>query len=57
PQRTEEQAVYIYYPSRDFVPAKVKVFIEFIVHKLEEQGETINSSWMNKGIESLEDEV
>ncbi|EGR2744558.1 LysR family transcriptional regulator [Vibrio parahaemolyticus] len=52
PQRTEDQAVYIYYPSRDFVPAKVKVFIEFIAHKLEEQGETVNSSWMHKGLES-----
>ncbi|HHF2888371.1 TPA: hypothetical protein ACVO4A_004271 [Vibrio diabolicus] len=46
PQRTDGQGVYIYYPSRKFVPAKVKVFIDYIIHKLDEQGEAINSSWM-----------
>ncbi|MCF9330034.1 LysR family transcriptional regulator [Vibrio parahaemolyticus] len=52
PQRTEDQAVYLYYPSREFVPAKVKVFIEYIFQKLKEQGETINSSWMSQTITS-----
>ncbi|MHC6803030.1 LysR family transcriptional regulator, partial [Vibrio antiquarius] len=46
PQRTDGQGVYIYYPSRKFVPAKVKVFIDYIIRKLDEQGEAINSSWM-----------
>ncbi|MCG9595515.1 LysR family transcriptional regulator [Vibrio sp. Isolate25] len=46
PQRNPEQAVYLYYPCRDFVPAKVKVFIDYVVEKLEEQGESMNSSWM-----------
>lgn len=47
PQRTPDQAVYLYYLSRDYMPVKVKVFIEYLVQMLEDQGETAHSSWMS----------
>ncbi|PMK03235.1 LysR family transcriptional regulator [Vibrio sp. 10N.261.55.A7] len=51
PQRKSEQAVYLYYLSRDYMPAKVRVFIEYIVEQLEKQGETAYKTWMSNGAE------
>lgn len=48
PWRNPEQAVYLYYLSRDHLPAKVRLFIEYIVQKLESQGESAHTSWMKK---------
>ncbi len=47
PWRTPNQAVYLYYLSRDYMPAKVRGFIEFIVQQLEAQGESAYTSWMD----------
>ena len=46
PWRNPEQAVYLYYLSRDYLPAKVRLFIEYIVQKLASQGESAHASWM-----------
>ncbi|QUM80205.1 LysR family transcriptional regulator [Moritella sp. 5] len=48
PQRNPEQAVYLYYLSRDYMPVKVRVFIEYIVQQLEAQEETAYTTWMDR---------
>ena len=37
--------VYAIYPKREFLPAKVKVFIEFLTTSLAAMGESSNRTW------------
>ncbi|RAU18505.1 LysR family transcriptional regulator [Nitrincola tibetensis] len=40
-----ESGVFAIYPKRDYLPAKVRVFIEFITASLESAGESANHTW------------
>ncbi len=46
PHRSPDQAVSLFYVSRDFLPAKTRVFITFIQEELRQQGETAHSTWL-----------
>ncbi|OKY27179.1 LysR family transcriptional regulator [Thalassotalea sp. PP2-459] len=40
-----ESGVFVIYPKRDFLPAKVRVFIDFLTHYLDDIGESANHTW------------
>lgn len=40
-----ENGVFAIYPKRDYLPAKVKVFIEFLISSLASLGENANHTW------------
>ena len=40
-----DNGVFAIYPKRDYLPAKVRVFIEFITSSLESAGESANHTW------------
>lgn len=40
-----EGGVFAIYPKRDFLPARVRVFIDFLVASLEAQGEGVHHTW------------
>ncbi len=37
--------VFIMYPKRDYLPERVKVFVDFLCNEIEKQGETPLSTW------------
>ena len=40
-----DSGVFVIYPKRDYLPRKVRVFIDFLVHSLEQRGEGANHTW------------
>ena len=42
---TPDNGVFAIYPKRDYLPAKVRVFIEFLTASLASMGESTNSTW------------
>ncbi|WDE08843.1 LysR family transcriptional regulator [Thalassomonas viridans] len=40
-----DNGVFAIYPKRDYLPAKVRVFIEFLTASLADMGESSNSTW------------
>jgi len=40
-----DNGVFAIYPKREYLPAKVKVFIEFMIEYLESTGESANHTW------------
>lgn len=40
-----ESGVFAIYPKRDYLPAKVRVFIEFLTNSLSSMGESANHTW------------
>ncbi|WP_151704369.1 LysR family transcriptional regulator [Nitrincola alkalilacustris] len=40
-----DSGVFAIYPKRDYLPAKVRVFIEFMMSSLESMGESTNKTW------------
>ncbi len=45
--RYEQFNVYAYYPHKQFLPQKVKVFLEFVVQELAQMGENHNSTFLS----------
>jgi DNA-binding transcriptional LysR family regulator len=45
PYLRSSQGVYCIYPKREFLPAKVKVLIEYLIRKVEQSGESTYHSW------------
>ncbi|MEH6626908.1 MAG: LysR family transcriptional regulator [Motiliproteus sp.] len=43
--REPSMGVYLYYPKREFLPTKVRVFVDFLVNALAQQGETPKRLW------------
>ena len=46
--RSPDEGVYIMYPRREFLPAKSRVFIDFLVTEIESLGETSEYTWVEK---------
>ncbi|CAM4296255.1 LysR family transcriptional regulator [Pseudoalteromonas byunsanensis] len=40
-----DSGVFAIYPKREYLPAKVRVFLDFLVTSLEEQGESSHQTW------------
>lgn len=40
-----ESGVFAIYPKRDYLPARVRVFIDFLLASLEAQGESVHQTW------------
>ena len=40
-----DNGVFAIYPKREFLPAKVRVFIDFMIEHLKAKGEDVNSTW------------
>ncbi|WP_327124301.1 LysR substrate-binding domain-containing protein [Nitrincola sp. A-D6] len=45
-----DSGVFAIYPKRDYLPAKVRVFIEFMMSSLESMGESANKTWAESWI-------
>ncbi|MBU2180856.1 MAG: LysR family transcriptional regulator [Gammaproteobacteria bacterium] len=43
-----DNGVFAIYPKRDYLPARVRVFIEFITAAMEAQGESANHTWAER---------
>lgn len=43
--RQTEAGVYLLYAKREYLPARVKLFIDFVTDPIQAQGETPRSTW------------
>ncbi|MCW8886511.1 MAG: LysR substrate-binding domain-containing protein [Motiliproteus sp.] len=48
PLRHPDMGVYLYYPKREFLPRKVRVFIDFLIQATEQSGEGPRHLWTEK---------
>lgn len=46
--RNSKQGVYAIYPNREYLPAKVKAFVDFLIAEMEASNESVYSTWAEK---------
>jgi len=45
PYRSPNQGVFAIYPEREYLPAKVQAFVNFLIKEMEDDGESAYQTW------------